>query len=249
MKDVEKHNKPRLIQGLILKCVDGRWIDGDGLTPAGQMLAVNTSRGLQCWGDKELLDEIVEMPGEPLPDVDELNAQIPQEEWRPGLDGKPRPPWSLNYVAYLLNLESGQRYTFINNTTGARLAVERLEDRMLCIRALRGPNVRPIIKLDSRVMKTSFGQKQRPEFTITEWRDFGGEGGAALLGPHGGGGGSAPQIEYKPKIGPDVIKRVEPAPAATAPEKQKKKVGKPVTPPSVSEEIDDGLPFDLAPPI
>src|SRR5262249_14724467 len=107
MINVSKRNKPRLIQGLILKCVDGRCTDGDGLSPAGEMLAVHTTRGLQCWGDKELLDEIVEMPGEPLPDVDELNAQIPPNEWRPGLDGKPRPPWSLQYVAYLLNLESG----------------------------------------------------------------------------------------------------------------------------------------------
>jgi hypothetical protein len=105
-----KRIKPRLIQGLILKCVDGRWTDGDGLAPAGEMLAVATTRALQCWKDKELLDYEIEQPGgEPLSDPDELNSKIPMAEWEPGLDGKPRPPWALNWVVYLLDLDSGQK--------------------------------------------------------------------------------------------------------------------------------------------
>jgi hypothetical protein len=236
MNDAVKRNKPRLIQGLLLKCVDGRWKDGDGLTPTCEMLAVATGRGVQCWKDKELLDEIVELPDEPLPDVDNLNSQIPRKEWGLGLDGQPRPPWALYWVAYLLDLESGQRYTFLNSTTGARIAVERLEDRMEVQRALRGPGVRPIVKLDARPMKTAFGQKMRPDFPIVEWRDFGGDGGTLLRIPGRGGSGGG-LIELKP----------EPVPAPSTPTKSKK-VGEPVKPVSIQEELDDDLPDNLKAP-
>jgi len=242
MSNIAKRNKPRLIQGLILKCVDGHWMDGDGLTPAGELVVVATTRGLQCWKDKELLDEIVELPGEPLPDVDALNEQIPRKEWELGLDGQPRPPWSFNWVAYLLDLESGQRYTYLNSTFGAKIAVERLEDRMNVMRDIKGPCVRPIINLSARVMKTRFGQKQRPDFCIIEFRDF--SGGRALLRLPGrdddGGSGQPAALPPPTKNNPDG--------AAAKPPTEKKKVGKSVKPPTVGEEIDDGLPDDLAPP-
>ena len=260
---------PASLQGVILKCVDGRWVDGDGLTPADTMVVIGITRALQCWGkDKDLLDVIVERPNEPLPHADDLNGQIPQNEWGLGLDGKPRPPWSLNWVVYLLDPATASVFTFINNTTGARIAVERLEDRIRGMKWLRGNNVTAIVKLDSRPMRTSFGQKMRPEFTIVEWRDLSDDAGGALLqlSPRGDGGNTpliehkaaepkaaeptaAPQ-EIKPKIGPDVIKPAESAEAlAKAKQKAKAKIGKDVKPTTVSEEIDDGLPFDLAPPI
>src|SRR6476620_5419445 len=81
MNTVAKRDKPRLIQGVILKCVDGRWLDGDGLIPPSEMLVIGITHALQCWGkDKDLLDAIIEQPNEELPDVDALNAQIPEEE-------------------------------------------------------------------------------------------------------------------------------------------------------------------------
>jgi hypothetical protein len=229
---IGRNDKPRLIApgSVILKCVDGRWMDGDGLTPAGEVLAAATTTGLQCWGNKDLLDEIVEQPGQPLPNVDELNAQIPKKEWGLGLDGKPRPPWQFNWVAYLIDLTSATKYTFLNSTTGAKIAVTRLADRMQTMCILRGPGVRPLVKLDSRPMKTEFGQKMRPEFTILDWRDFGEASGGFLPG------GGRPMLESpkRPEARPQDAKKAPP--------------GKPVKPVSVSEEIDDGLPDDLAPP-
>src|SRR5262249_43706419 len=120
--------KKRLLQGTKAKCVDGRWT-GDDLPLPDTLLVVGTTRGLQCWKDGELLDELNEQDG-PLPDVDELNAQNPQEEWEQGLDGKPKPPWSLVYAIYLVDPETAETYTFINSTFGARLAYERLVDKL-----------------------------------------------------------------------------------------------------------------------
>jgi hypothetical protein len=248
MAHENKGDKDRLIApgSILLKCVDGRWTDVDGLAVTGEMLAYGTIRGLQRFhGKGEPPDEIRETPDKRLTqdDADVRNAMIPKEEWRDGLNSEPEPPWKLVHVAYLIDTTSATRYTFINSTFSARIAVERLADKMLCMRVLRGADVRPIIKLDSRPMKTSHGQKMRPEFTILDWRDFDGDGGGsrALLGPGGGGGGGggdgAPLIEHR---------KTEPTPAA--PTTKATTVGKPVKPVSVSEEINDSLPPDLAAP-
>jgi hypothetical protein len=250
MSTVSKHDKPRAIQGTMLKCIDGRWRDRDGLEPPSELLVVGTTRVLQCWGkERDLLDQVIEQPGEPLPDVADLNTQIPREEWGKGLDGNPRPPWSLNWAVYLIDPASASVFTFLNSTVGARIAVERLQDKMKWMRVMRGANVTPIIKLDSRPMQTKMGEKMRPEFTVVDWRKLNGEGPAQIDGP------SVLQIEHHPEpspatqhpIGPDVIKRVESA--ETPKQKPGSKIGKPVKLTTISEEIDDGLPGDLAPPI
>jgi hypothetical protein len=224
MSTVVKRDKPRLIQGVLLKCVDGRWIDGDGLTPPTEMLVIGITHALQCWGkEQDLLDFIIEQPDEPLPDHEALNAQIPEEEWGTGFDGKPRAPWQFNWVVYLLNCEDAGTFTFINSTRGAQIATERLEDRIKWMRTLRGNDVTPIVRLESRPMKTGFAGvvKQRPEFTIIEWRD--------LNVKH-----AAPQIEHKAETA------AEPAPEHK--KKAKATVGKPVKPTTLAEEIDDGIP-------
>jgi hypothetical protein len=48
------------------------------------------------------------------------------------------------------------------------------------MRALRGAAVFPVVALESRPMKTQFGTKLRPEFSITDWRDLGGTSKPAL---------------------------------------------------------------------
>jgi hypothetical protein len=231
MNEVIKHEKPRVIQGVILKCVDGRWKDKDGLTPPDTLLAMGTARCVQCWKDQQPVDTIVETADEPLPDVDELNSPTPKKEWEKGLDGKPRPPWQVQFVVYLIDAATGSTWTFINSTTGARIAYERLTDKFRFMRRLRGDNIAPVIKLDAHPMKTSFGQKMRPEFTVVEWRDL-------------GNGGPTLQIEHKAE--PAAIETeptVKPAPATT---KQKKpKVGKPVKPVTLQEELNDDLPNHL----
>src|SRR5262249_23237889 len=116
----------------------------------------------------ELLDWMVETHTIPLPDADELNKQIPVGEWEKGLDGKPRPPWGLYFAIYLISPEDGATYTFINCTMGARIAYERLADRIQNMRMMRGADMVALIALDTRMMKTRYGQKQRPDFKIID---------------------------------------------------------------------------------
>ena len=171
-------SEDRIIHGEILRCVDGHWSlrDGTAINPDTLLLAIGTTEALQHWDGQIPVEDIRKRPGEALPDVDELNAQIPRSEWKEGLDGQPRPPWQHAYVAYLVSVDDASLYTFVNGTIGARIAVERLQDKVKWMRALRGVNCAPLVRLDSKPMKTRFGQKMRPEFTIVEWRQIGGGG-------------------------------------------------------------------------
>ena len=176
----------RVIQGTMIKCVDGHWTDRDKQPiPAGtRLLALATHTLLQRWQDDRPIDTIPKKPGQPLPDVDKLNEKIPQKEWETGLDGKPRPPWQKQWLVYLLDGTSAERFTFINSTFGARIAVDNLKDQVKWMRAMRGAHVFPLVELSSAPMKTDWGTKSRPAFRVVEWRQLGnGEGGPAVLEP------------------------------------------------------------------
>jgi hypothetical protein len=166
----------RLIHGTILKCVDGDWSDREGTRyPLGtEMLALNTAEALQCWREQRVVDIKVKVPGKPLPDIDELNAAIPQKTWEKGLDNKPRPPWQHVFIVYLLRPTDANVFTLINSTAGMRRCYERIKDKVRWMRTLLGSKVFPLVKLDNRPMPTQFGMKKRPELTVSEWRDLSG---------------------------------------------------------------------------
>jgi len=213
--------KKRLLQGTKTKCVDGRW-SADDLPLPDALIVTGFARGLQCWKGGELLDELDERDG-PLPDLDELNDQIPREEWEAGLDGKPRPPWAIVYCVYLVDPETAEVYTFINSTFGARIAHERLVDRIEMMTRLRGAGVTALVRPDCRQMKTKFGTKLRPEFTILDWRD---------LGP------SLPAAQSPAQLpSPDKNHAAD-----TTEKKKKAEIGKPVESVTIEEELNDRIP-------
>jgi hypothetical protein len=199
----------RLIQGVILKCVDGFWSAKDGTTipPKTPMIALATTEAIQLWREQLPVETIIKQPGVPLPSVDELNGRIPEKTWEKGLDGNPRPPYSKQYVAYLLDPKDASVFTFINSTVGAEIAVNRLKERVRWMRALRGAKVVPVVELDTKPMKTKKGLKMRPDFHVVEWRDLGALQVATTV----------PAIEH---------------------------MGKPVTEPSLKEEMRDEVPFN-----
>jgi hypothetical protein len=208
----------RLIHGSLLKCVDGRWTSEGVEVTGSQLLALHCVKALQRWEAQKPIETIVEAPDAALPDVEELNAAIPRETWEDGLDGKPKPPWQLQYVVFLLDISDASLCTFANSTVGAKLAYERLTDRVSWMRSLRGANVLPLVQLDAKPMKTKTGPKQRPEFTIIDWRDLSGGPAVAQQQPQRA-------IEAKPAA-------LKPAP-----------VGKPVKAPTSTEMLDDEIPF------
>jgi hypothetical protein len=171
----DNDQEDRLIRGSIVRCVDGVWKDSDGnpIPPLTRLVAWATTECLQQWKAKLPIKTIVKKPGIPLPDIDELNSEIPQREWEMGIDGKPRPPWGRQLVVYLLDAATGAEWTLISGTVGAAIAVERLRRQTGNMRMLRGARVVPIVTLGNKLMTTNFGSRLRPEFVIQEWRELG----------------------------------------------------------------------------
>jgi hypothetical protein len=198
-------NASRIIQGSIIRCVDGQWTDGDGepFPPDTKLLVLATAMALQHWKDKKPVETILKQPGQPLPDIDELNSKIPKKQWEPGLDKKPRPPWVRQHIAYLLNPTDAGLFTFINSTAGATIAVDRLRNKVKWMRQLRGGNVHPLVKLDCKPMKTQVGPKLRPEFTILEWRQLGSE--VSVIEHHHAGLELVDDVSIEEDMGGDYI--------------------------------------------
>jgi hypothetical protein len=161
----------QVIIGTRLKFADGKWTaDGVEMPAGSKLLAFATDTILQRW----CAQHAETIKDKPLPDPVELNAAIPQSEWELDLNGNPRPPWQTTYIVYLLDERTAEKFTFINSTVGAKIAVRTLQDRVASMRMLRGANVVAEVELSSRPMKTRYGQKLRPHFEIVGWRHAGG---------------------------------------------------------------------------
>jgi hypothetical protein len=173
------------------------WVGPDGkpLNLSIQYLVTGARIGLQRWVKKDgkAVPEVILQ--KPLPDIDELNAAIPVSQWEKGLDGKPRAPWNYIYVIYLVNEVTGQMFTYVNSTTGTRIAYGKLVDQVCTAQSLRGEDVVPVIRLSTAPMKSQFGERPRPAYEVVELRSI---GRGALASKQ------APQLEHKPVEEPAV---------------------------------------------
>jgi hypothetical protein len=183
----------RLIKGARLKFVDKVWTatDGTPLHENDQFLVVGTDHDLQSWVDG--LPKVYAK--RPLPNLKELNESVPKDEWPLGkFSGQPEEPWKHVFCVYLVRTDpvDGALFTSINTTSGQRVAYTRLKERIKTMSLLRGRSVLPIVKLSWAMMNSDFGPRPRPDFTIVEWRDLGGNQPAQIEPPKQGG--SAEQI-------------------------------------------------------
>jgi hypothetical protein len=190
--------KRSLVQGTRLTFVDGRWSTEEGRDKNGaRLLVIHLTRGLRRWHD-DSLEEFSE-DAEPLPDYKAWNEAIPQNEWRISkLTGLPEPPWKLNFVIYLLDLDTYETFTGINSTRGQETAWENLKRQIAMCHADRKKPMLPIVELASAMMKSKMA-KLRPDFRVISWRDF-------------GAGPATPQLSNPPapKPAPQIGKPVEP---------------------------------------
>jgi hypothetical protein len=147
-------------------------------------LVVGVNETLRRWKGN-VAEDIVEKP---LPDPNELNTAIPIQEWEVGVDGKPHPPWAHYVVVYLVNLSTGETYTYAASTVGAHIAVEALNEAVITMRALRGTRCTPVVNLTERPMKKKYGPGKRPHFDIIDWRTPGEDANAIPARP------TAPQL-------------------------------------------------------
>jgi len=189
VEGVERPQSAGLIQGTLLKFSNAaKWVtrDDDEIASDVELIAVDIQRVVQRWEDGQPIETRILAPGENFPDLDALNADVPQSEWVEGPDGKLRGPWQAQHILYLLDPLTMDRFTFPTGTVGGRIAIGDLRDKSVWMRRTRGPNVFPIVTLSDVHMNTRFGGRQRPAFKITKWTRLGGEGGeevAALPAP------------------------------------------------------------------
>jgi hypothetical protein len=170
----------RVVQGTLIKCVDGHWSTKSDVDLPEKLLAVGVIDIYQRWAKNRPVDVITAQPGQKLPDVDELNAEIPEEEWEAGPDGNKKPPWQFQHVVYLVDAATAAKYTFASGTIGARIAVNNLRDQVATMRMLRG-NVTPVVALGDAPMPTKFGTKVRPAFDIVGCTQLAGATTAPML--------------------------------------------------------------------
>jgi hypothetical protein len=163
----------RVMRGTIARwSASTSWVDRDGLPLPSTVLVIGLTTVLRRWEDKrpEYITE------QPLPDPEQLNKAIPITEWENGLDGKPRAPWALTYVIYMVDPNTGALFTYAHDTFGAMQAYNNLEEQIAVVRMLRGEYVFPIVRLEKRPWKSQkYGMQMRPHLQPTgNWRSPGG---------------------------------------------------------------------------
>jgi hypothetical protein len=173
---VLKLEDDRIIIGALLKYIDNRtpaWARHDGvpLRSGALYLGLGVRSALQRFVDR-VPEVITAKPGEKLPDVDELNRQIPIEEWPVGLTGTAEPPWKREFIVHMIDIVDLTILTYSNHTIGAVRCVKDLEDRWEWARALYGAEVMPLFTLSEAPFPTAYGERKRPVFTIVGWRQF-----------------------------------------------------------------------------
>jgi hypothetical protein len=165
----------RVIIGALVKYIDNHkgWQRHDGvpLRQDAQYLGLATRRALQRFVNR-VPEVITAETNETLPDADELNAQIPKEEWPVGLAGQAEGPWKREFITYMIDIFDLTILTSSNHTVGMMRAVTDLEERWEWARALYGTDVMPLFKLEEAPFPTSYGERKRPVFKLVGWRRF-----------------------------------------------------------------------------
>jgi hypothetical protein len=200
----------RMIRGQLIRCNDGRWFyskEGTPVESGARFLAAGTLATLVRWHNGQPIEVLIKQPGQPLPDVDDLNSKIDESEWELDPDRKPKPPWQPQRLVYLVDIATYAKLTFVTSSFGGARAIADLRDAIETRRRLYGDGAVPVVELVSAPWKTRFGVKLRPAFKIVGW--VGGNPPAQIgATPPASGGGAAPaqvgimplqvQIEAKP---------------------------------------------------
>jgi hypothetical protein len=180
------------IQGDLVKFTNtATWVTriGEELSGILKFVAVDVNRVVQKWENGRPIETRVLQPGEKCPNLEELNATVPQTEWGVGPDGKLRGPWEMQYLVYLLNPDTAERFTYATGTIGGGIAVRDLICRVNWKRKFCGEQVFAVVSLSAVPWKTHYGTRLRPHFVIMRWEGLS-TGGAlppaeppALSGP------------------------------------------------------------------
>jgi len=225
---VEGDDRPQggsIIQGVLVKfSAEAEWVtsSGDEMSREQELIAIDILRIVQKWIDQKPVETIIVPPGEKFPDVKAMNEAAPKSEWRENLNGELVGPWQMQYVLYLLDAHSLDKFTFPTSTIGGGIAMRLLADKVGWMRKHRSPDACAVITLDDTFFPTRYGGRQRPHFKVVRWIGFGGDDG----------GGKALPTSNPPLEG-GAVEQSEAPPWNEIEE------------PSLREELNDDLPDDL----
>jgi hypothetical protein len=210
-----------------------------------ELIVVDVPRVVQKWQHGKAETRILG-PGEPVPDIEALNAAVPDEEKEVGPNGQKTGPYQFVYVVYFFHEPSVKKFTYITGSVGGGICVRELVDALKWFRKWRQASVCPIIQLGTTFMPTRFGGRQRPYFNILRWvRPNDGQGEAAVLTPRDPPRLGAANVNQKMNDNAAEQPRqqaVGETPVSPPPQQQAAPLHT-VEPPSLQEEMDDEILF------
>jgi hypothetical protein len=156
----------RVLRGDLIKFRKGAYPVGrdEGDMLGSTLAAYDGTMTWSKWHEQRLVAQIAVGDVDPFPE--EVSDIVD--------DGSPG-EWSLAYLLFLQDLETGYSYTFSTATNGGRRAVTSLSSAIRNKRRIV-PGAVPLIRLDAGGFKTqSYGMVPCPQFTIVGWVDNGGK--------------------------------------------------------------------------
>lgn|SRR5262249_52985601 len=170
----------------IVKYNEPKWLhNGIELPADDEYIVTGIGRFVLKWHpDKSLAPDREAIPdGKPFPDVDQLNAEEPRENWVTGPDGKPKGPWAIERQVSLLN-RALDKFTYVTSTIGGGVCVDQLVDKVNSLREFYGnPNICAVVKLANTFMPTGYGGQQRPHFVYQRAVTYGDGGEVRTIEP------------------------------------------------------------------
>jgi hypothetical protein len=227
----EQRPSSRVIRGTLLKFTnEATWItrEGQEISADVELVAVDVIRIVQRWKDRAPVETVILKPGEKFPDLEKLNGAVPQEEWVRGPDGKLRGPFQAQHIVYF-RTRTMDEYSFPTGTTGGRICVRDLVERVQWMRRFRGANVYPVVTLSDTFFRTRFGGRQRPHFLIKRWTLLDGE--------------APPSAPVLSRLAPPTAAAIEANVPKPEPPQDELSGARTVEPPSLGEELNDSIPF------
>ncbi len=168
-------DRARLIKGTKLQFTnDFQWVAGDEVIEADrEFIVIKQVKAEQKWIDDRPVETVFLGSSEKWRDLDKLNDAEPRELWREKF-GKQVGPWEHCRVVYLVDPQTWQIYTFPTSSWGGDQCVRDLRDATDLARRVRGQDLYPRVSLGDTFMKTSYGGRQRPVFTIKGYESLNG---------------------------------------------------------------------------
>ncbi len=157
-----------IIRGIKIKFTNNaEWIDdaGEVIPPDREFLVVELTKVVQKWIDALPAEQRILEPHEPFPDVERLNAEVPQSEWTEKF-GKLVGPWQNSIALHLFDPKTLEGFTWPTSTAGGFRCIDELQGRVRRARRLQGDNVFPLVTLADIHMNTQFSGRQRPHFKV-----------------------------------------------------------------------------------